>query len=159
MAAGCWLLACAASGAWGRERPGNAVSTRYYESARAETMLSSGVLPNMLAESAAGVAAGVHTYYHNASEDPMPHMAAFMLAKQSYWYFFGSTGWWDDSFQWTTLYDQASTCGAARGLAQRVDGADGTVRFSRAFEHCDVQLTCTNNGTSCTGDIATAAYA
>ena len=126
----------------------------YYESARAETSLSSGALPNMLQESSVGVAAGVHTYYHNSTEDPLPHMAAFMLAKQPYWFYFGSTGWWDDSFAWTELYDRASGCGAALGPANRSSDGSGTVNFARVFEHCNVLLTCSDNGTTCTGDIA-----
>ena len=37
----------------------------------------------MLTESKVGVASAVHTYYHNMSEDPTPHMAAFMLGQAS----------------------------------------------------------------------------
>ena len=124
------------------------------ETVFAETSFSSGALPNMLQESSTGVAAGVHTYYHNSTEDPLPHMAAFMLVKQPYWFYFGSTGWWDDSFAWTDLYDRASSCGAALGPAKRSSDADGTVSFSREFEQCNVLLACSNNGTTCTGDIA-----
>ena len=71
----------------------------YYESARAESMLNGCpgsavqagwcVLDNLLKESKLGVAAGVHTYYQHVNrtdpsspvEDPLPHMAAFMLAR------------------------------------------------------------------------------
>lgn len=56
-----------------------------YEFMRAESLASSGQLANMLAEGVAGVAAGVHTYYNNATEDPTPHLAAFMLVREEYW--------------------------------------------------------------------------
>ena len=65
--------------------------TTYYESARAEAAFTTGYLANMLTEQKLGVAAGVHTYYKNATEDPLPHMAAFMLAQEEHWYYFGST--------------------------------------------------------------------
>ena len=58
----------------------------YYESARAEQLQSNGLLANMLTESSTGVPAAVHTYYHNMSEDPTPHMAAFMLGQAKNWY-------------------------------------------------------------------------
>jgi hypothetical protein len=124
--------------------------TTYYESSRAESALSSGNLVNMLQESRQGVAAGVHTYYKNATEDPLPHMAAFMLAKREHWYFFGSTGWWDDSYAWTALYDRASQCGDAAGPATS-QTRGGMTNFTRAFAKCVVNLDC--SATACTGGI------
>jgi len=118
----------------------------YYESARAEQMMSGGFLPNMLEEAKLGVAAAVHTYYKNATEDPTPHMAAFMLARSEHWYFFGSTGWWDDSFVWTELYDKASECGTPTGPCSA-----GPV-YTRGYQHCQVMLDCTNSS-FCTGNI------
>eukprot|EP00040_Diaphanoeca_grandis_P007407 m.40818 g.40818 ORF g.40818 m.40818 type:complete len:428 (+) comp18624_c0_seq1:210-1493(+) len=118
----------------------------YYESARAEQMISGGFLPNMLQEAKLGVAAGVHTYYHNATEDPTPHMAAFMLARSEHWYYFGSTGWWDDSFVWTDLYDKASQCGMPTEPC-----SSGPV-YRRDYQHCQVVLDCTNSS-FCVGDI------
>ena len=58
--------------------------------------------------------AGVHTYLrHVNASDPstpvetqLPHIAAFMLAQAENWYYFGSTGWWDDDFVWNDLYDK-----------------------------------------------------
>ena len=55
-----------------------------------------------------GAAAGVHVYYQHVNqsdptsplEDPTPHVVTFMLFRQEHWYFFGSTGWFDDSWQW-----------------------------------------------------------
>ena len=60
------------------------------------------ILNNMLTESKLGVPAGVHTYLQHVNatdpssplEDEMPHMAAFMLAREEHWYYFGSTGRW-----------------------------------------------------------------
>jgi hypothetical protein len=64
--------------------------------------------------------AGVHTYLrHVNASDPstpvetqLPHIAAFMLAQAENWYYFGSTGWWDDDFVWNDLYDKGK-CGVA----------------------------------------------
>jgi hypothetical protein len=127
----------------------------YYESARAESMLSSGNLPNMLEESKLGVASVVHTYYHNATEDPLPHMAAFMLAKEENWYFLGSTGWWDDSYAWDPLYDKLSQCGQPLSPSTRTQNSSA-IQYGRNFEHCKVELTCTNDSTTstCTGGIS-----
>jgi len=36
-------------------------------------------------------------------ESELVHMAAFLLARQQDWHYFGSTGWWDDSFTWNAL--------------------------------------------------------
>lgn len=115
------------------------------------------ILDNMLAESKLGVAAGVHTYLKrvNASdpnspiENQLPHMAAFMLAQQEHWYYFGSTGWWDDDYVWDELFDKVSTCGKPTELAPAV--GSGPV-YTRAFEHCKVSLDCTDSA-SCKGDI------
>lgn len=54
-----------------------------------------GQLENMLTESNLGLAAGVHVYYQHTNksdptsplEDPTPHIAAFMVMRQEYWYF------------------------------------------------------------------------
>ena len=166
----------------------------YYESARAESMLNGCpgsavqagwcVLDNLLTESKLGVAAGVHTYYQHVNrtdpsspvEDPLPHMAAFMLAQVRHrlrlpsfpcsslpasdtalwpfvqtenWYYFGSTGWWDNDFVWTDLYDKATGCGKPTEPAPAV--GSGPV-YSRSFEKCKVSLDCTNT-TACKGDI------
>ena len=104
-----------------------------------------------------GVAAGVHTYLQHVNqsdrasplEDQLPHMAAFLLARQEHWYYFGSTGWWDDDYAWDALYDKASTCGKATQPAPAV--GSGPV-YTRAFENCKVTLDCTNSS-SCKGDI------
>lgn len=58
---------------------------------------------NMLEEDRLNVAAGVHTYLTtNATtkvvESHLPHMAAFLLVRKENWYYFGSTGWWDESY-------------------------------------------------------------
>ena len=34
-----------------------------------------------------------------------PHVAAFLLAREEHWYYFGSTGWFDASYEWSDLYD------------------------------------------------------
>jgi len=109
----------------------------YYESFRAESAQESGLLANILEESKQGVAAGVHTYYPNATENPMAHMAAFLLGREEGWYFFGSTGWWDDSYHWSDLYDKASKCGKPLGPASA-----GPV-YTRKFEGCSATLDCT----------------
>merc|ERR1711934_243539 len=139
----------------------------YYESARAETMMNGCpgskvttgwcILDNLLTESARGIAAGVHTYLQHVNrtdpsspvESQLPHMAAFMLAQQENWYYFGSTGWWDNSFEWEGLFDRATTCGKPVEPAPTV--GSGPV-YSRMFEHCRVSLDCTNT-TFCQGDI------
>ena len=59
---------------------------------------------------------GVHTYLkHVNATDPtspvesqLPHIAAFMLAQTENWYYFGSTGWWDNDFVWNDLYDKGA---------------------------------------------------
>ena len=124
---------------------------------------------NMLMESKLGVAAGVHTYLHYVNktdptspckapvtsglcgpvEDQTPHIAAFMLARTDNWYYFGSTGWWDDSFTWDPLWDKVSTCGKPLGPAPAF--GSGPI-FARKYEHCQVHVNCTNT-TACTGDI------
>lgn len=145
----------------------------YYESARAETMMDGcpgGAvtrgwcnLDNLLTESKLGVAAGVHTYLHrvnnsdptSAVESQLPHIAAFMLAQQENWYYFGSTGWWDDNFQWEALFDQATTCGRPTQPAPAV--GSGPV-YTRTFQLCNVSLDCTNTS-FCKGDIVFGASA
>jgi len=129
----------------------------YYESARAESMLdgcpegkqtgSWCILGNMLQESKLGIPSGVHTYLKNNTENQLPHMAAFMLSRNDYWYYFGSTGWWDNSFHWDENWDKASSCGMAKGPSSA-----GPV-YKRAFEHCEVTLDCTQND-FCRGDIS-----
>ena len=114
----------------------------YYESFRGDVDPSSkdggGLLANMLTESNVGVAAAVHTYYRNASEDPMPHVAAFMLARMDHWYYLGSTGWWDDSYAWSDLYDAVSRC----GKPLRPSHVNGQQLYTREFEGCSVRLNC-----------------
>ena len=138
-----------------------------YEFMRAESIMSGCpgakvttgecILNNMLTESKLGVAAGVHTYLQHVNksdpkstlESQLPHMAAFMLARQEHWYYFGSTGWWDDNYAWDALYDKASTCGKPTEPAPAV--GSGPV-YTRAFEHCKVTLDCTDSS-FCKGDI------
>lgn len=137
----------------------------YYESFRGDVdprTDPNGLLNNMLTESKAGIASAVHTYYHNASEDPTPHVAAFLLARNTSWYFFGSTGWWDNSFQWTSLYDTAGKCGkplgpassagtrAAAGLAP---STNATTAWQREFVGCRVALECSQATGRCAGSI------
>jgi hypothetical protein len=90
-----------------------------YEFMRAEGLASTGQLQNMLEESRLGLSAGVHVYYQHENksdpgsplEDPMPHIAAFMLMRQEHWYYFGSTGWLDADWHWTALYHPRSSRG------------------------------------------------
>lgn len=139
----------------------------YYESMRADSIMNGCpgssvttgwcILDNLLTEARLGVAAAMHTYLQHVNQtDPtspvesqLPHMAAFMLAQQEHWYYFGSTGWWDDSYVWEALYDQASTCGKPTQPAPAVGSGP---LFSRTFEQCTVSLDCTNT-TACVGDI------
>jgi len=121
----------------------------YYESFRGDVPpATTGALANMLQESTRGVAAAVHTYYKAADEDPTPHVAAFLLARSERWFFLGSTGWFDNSFKWSSLYDACSRCGRPLGAATNQTNA-----FARAFEGCHVTLDCTN-GTACVGAIS-----
>merc|ERR1712166_436259 len=138
-----------------------------YEFMRAESIMngcpgsavSTGecILNNMLTESKLGVASGVHTYLQHVNatdpssplEDQLPHMAAFMLAREEHWYYFGSTGWWDADYSYQAVYDKASTCGKPSEPAPAV--GSGPV-YTRAFEHCAVSLDCTNSS-FCKGNI------
>ena len=123
---------------------------------RAEGLESTGQLANMLQESKLGLGMGVHVYYQHQNksdplsplEDPSPHIAAFMLMRQDYWYFFGSTGWLDDDWRWSPLYDTLSKCG--KPLDKVAKG--GPTVFTRAFEHCSVKVDCTVS-TACTASI------
>ncbi|EOD11145.1 hypothetical protein EMIHUDRAFT_452510 [Emiliania huxleyi CCMP1516] len=113
----------------------------YYESFRGDVAPrddGAGTLRNMLQESSRGVAATVHTYYKSADEDPLPHVAAFLLARAEGWYFLGSTGWWDKSYRWTSLYDAAGRCGRPLGAA-----TNQSHKYLRPFEGCVVSLDCT----------------
>ena len=62
------------------------------------------------------------------------------------WYYLGSTGWWDDSYVWSEMYDACAKCGAPLGAAA------GKTVLTRAFEGCNVTLDCTN-ATACVGSI------
>lgn len=54
-----------------------------------------------------------------------------MIARSDYWYYIGSTGWWDDSYTWNDLYDKVSFCGLPEAPASRT----GAV-VTRRYEHC-----------------------
>jgi len=110
-----------------------------YEFMRAEQMASSGQLGNMLEESSRGIPAGVHTYLHNATEDPTPHLATFMLFRQEHWYSFSSTGWLDQDWAWTPLYERLSGCGRP---VQNITVVRSL--YTRKYEHCGVSLDCTD---------------
>jgi hypothetical protein len=118
-----------------------------YEFMRAEQVASSGQLPNLLEESSRGVPMGVHTYLNvdkvtNATEDPTPHVAAFMLFRQEHWYYFGSTGWMDGDWPWfDELYGQLGRCGKPLGPAR---GCPAPEVYSREYERCRVSLNCTD---------------
>eukprot|EP00965_Chrysotila_dentata_P212964 6187362-Pleurochrysis_carterae.AAC.2 len=122
----------------------------YCESARAEqvTKPESGTtnvsaLRNMLEEGRRGVAAGVHAYYQRNGtqlEDPLPHVAAFMLVREEHWYYFGSTGWLDSDWAWTALYDLRCGRPAAPALAL----GDSQLAYTRRYEKCSVTLDCTH---------------
>ena len=92
---------------------------------------------------------GVHTYLNNATEDPTPHAAAFMLFRREHWYFFASTGWLDADWRWSPLYEKLAACGRPLGLAV---GAPAPVAYTRAYEHCNVSLDC-SVPTSCAASI------
>ncbi len=113
-----------------------------YEFMRAENLASSGQRDNMLEESQLGVSAGVHTYLKNQSEDVTPHAAAFLLFRQTGWFFFGSTGWLDGDWKWEEAYDKLSVCGKPKGLA----AYDSSGVLRRPFEGCSVWLNCTGSG-------------
>jgi hypothetical protein len=65
-----------------------------------------------------------------------------MLAQEEHWYYFGSTGWWDDSFTWSPLYDNVTKCGKPSGAATQSGPAASPI-YKRDFEHCKVALDCT----------------
>ena len=84
---------------------------------------------------------GVHTYLKSLDEDPTPQVAAFLLMRQAHWYYFGSTGWLDDDWAWSPLYDQLARCGKPLGDAK---GAPAPVVYTREYEHCHVSINCTD---------------
>ena len=52
-------------------------------------------------------------------------------------------GWWDNSFEWTALYDKVEQCGSAKGPATYTNTSGAGMIFSRIFDHCSVKLDCT----------------
>jgi len=120
----------------------------YYESFRGDAPPTQPAdsLPNMLTEEALGVPAVVHTYYKHATDEPTPHIAAFLLARSDHWYFLGSTGWWDASYHWSRLYDACGQCGRPLGPATNSSGV-----LRRAFAGCKVSLDC--SAAKCVGDV------
>mmetsp|Transcript_23666 Transcript_23666/g.54190 ORF Transcript_23666/g.54190 Transcript_23666/m.54190 type:complete len:414 (+) Transcript_23666:3-1244(+) len=112
-----------------------------YEFMRAEKLAATGQLANMIREAQLGVPVGVHVYYKNATEDPTPHVAAFLLLRAESWYFFGSTGWLDTDWQWSAVYDTVSACGKPLGVAK---GVPAPTVYARQYEGCNVLLNCTD---------------
>jgi len=112
-----------------------------YEFMRAEELASSGQLANMLEESRRRVPVNMHTYLSSPEEDPTPHIAVFLLFRQANWYFFASTGWLDDDWAWSPLYDRVSACGKPLGDAV---GDPALTVLTRKYENCAVRLDCTN---------------
>ena len=113
-----------------------------YEFFRAEETASSGQLPNMLEESKRRVPVNLHTYLKSTDEEPSSHVAAFLIFRQEDWYYFGSTGWLDDNWAWSPLYDRVSACGKPLGDAV---GDPAPLVYTRQYEGCSVRLDCTNN--------------
>ena len=56
-------------------------------------------------------------------------------------YYFGSTGWLDGDWAWSTLYDKLAACGKPLGLAV---GAPAPLVYMREYEHCRVAINCTD---------------
>ncbi len=100
-------------------------------------------------------------------------MAAFMLAQAENWYYFGSTGWWDDDFIWNDLYDKGATLSCLLMVPQHCNYSNSSCHctatgcgkptepaplpgtgpvYKRTFEKCKVSLDCTNSS-FCVGDI------
>jgi len=131
----------------------------YYENARAEqltTILDGWWIDNMLREGKASLPAGVHPYYREVNgtlEDVTPHVAAFMLVREAYWYYFGSTGWFDNNFKWSELYEMK--CGEPLDSMEQ----QGQSIFSRRYLNCNVTLDCSQASEGkgdCTATIAQA---
>jgi hypothetical protein len=128
-----------------------------YEFMRAEDIAATGQLQNMLEESRLGLAAGVHVYYthlnasdpKSALEDPSPHIAVFMLMRQEYWYYFGSTGWLDGDWKWSKLYDALDACGAPTDAT----AMGGPNVYTRRYDGCTITVDCTVR-TACNASIA-----
>ena len=136
-----------------------------YEFMRAELLASTGQLQNLLRESKLGLAAGVHVYYQQenkscvpnataappvvcALEDPTPHIAAFLLFRQEFWFFFGSTGWLDQDWAWSKLYDTLSACGKPVDTVPQ----GGPKVFTRKYSGCVASVDCTNTSV-CTASV------
>ena len=117
-----------------------------YEFFRAEQAASTFELPNLLQEAALGIPVGLHTYLNNLTENPMPHLAAFMVFRQEQWYSFVSTGWLDHDWIWEPAFDELSMCGLPLGNAT---GAPAPLVFTRAYERCSFAINCTVT-TACT---------
>eukprot|EP00962_Isochrysis_galbana_P040966 scaffold14916_cov128-Isochrysis_galbana.AAC.15 len=113
----------------------------------ADPKAGAALIEDMLKEGDAGVASGMHSYYHRprpelnqtGPEDPTAHIAAFMLVRRELWYYTGSTGWFDRDFKWSSVYDDAAKCG--RPLAPAMRPAPRV--YTREYERCHVMVNCT----------------
>jgi len=113
-----------------------------YEFFRAEQAATDFQLPNLLKESNLGVPIGMHTYLNNMTEDPTPHLAAFMIFRQQHWYSFSSTGWLDNDWEWQPIYDKLSECG--NPVDVKPVGAPAPLVYTRKYQHCAFKLDCSN---------------
>jgi len=118
----------------------------------ADPKAGAALIEDMLKEGDAGVASGMHSYYHRlrpelnqtGPEDPTAHIAAFMLVRRELWYYTGSTGWFDRDFKWSSVYDDAAKCG--RPLAPAMRPAPRV--YTREYERCHVMVNCTKVSSS-----------
>ena len=84
----------------------------------------------------------------DAPKDPSSHgtslpyaLAAFLIAKTSPYSYFGiSSGWYDVSWCWHSLYDEAAKCGPALAAPIRT----GSHSWTRNFQHCLVTVNTTS---------------
>ena len=110
-----------------------------YEFYRAEQVATNHQLSNLVHESEMGIPVALHTYLKNATEDPTPHLAAFMLFRQPYWYSFSSTGWLDRDWAWSPVFDRLGGCGKP---VEGPQGVPAPLVYSRRYERCSFTLNC-----------------
>ena len=76
------------------------------------------------------------------TEDPTPHLAAFMVFRQEHWYSFSSTGWLDSDWEWHDIYDKLGSCGTP--VDKEAVGAPAPTVYTREYQHCKFKLDCSN---------------
>jgi hypothetical protein len=72
-------------------------------------------------------------------KSPSTPSAYATQVRRDYWYYTGSTGWFDRDFTWSPVYDAAGKCGRPLAPAAR----PAAKVYTREYERCHVMLNCT----------------